>query len=92
MEPVWETASERSGVESLSSAGGTAATEETGGEEEVFKVFVALPELHKNGKSTLAWTLRHLAIVAPDAAAVVVVIAHVHAPAQMIPLSTYRSF
>ncbi|CAM0956275.1 unnamed protein product [Alopecurus aequalis] len=89
MEPVWETASDRSGVESLSSAGGTTATEvpeEDAGGEEVVKVFVALPEQHKNGKSTLAWTLRHLATVAPDAAAVVVVIAHVHAPAQMIPL------
>ncbi|KAK1695787.1 hypothetical protein QYE76_012484 [Lolium multiflorum] len=91
MEPVWETASERSGVDSLSSAGGTTATEapeEDAGGEEVVKVFVAVPEQHKNGKSTLAWALRHLAALASDgnAGAVVVVVAHVHAPAQMIPV------
>ncbi|KAM0877722.1 hypothetical protein ACQ4PT_035312 [Festuca glaucescens] len=91
MEPVWETASERSGVDSLSSAGGTTTTEapeEEAGGEEVVKVFVAVPEQHKNGKSTLAWALRHLAALASDGSAgnVVVVVAHVHAPAQMIPV------
>jgi hypothetical protein len=47
-------------------------------------VFVAVPEQHKSGRSLLAWALRHVAAV--DGAAVVV--AHVHAPAQMIPMST----
>jgi hypothetical protein len=54
-----------------------------GGEPEpTEKVFVAVPELYKNGKSVLTWALRH-------ATAAVLVVAHVHAPAQMIPMSTY---
>ncbi|GJM91394.1 hypothetical protein PR202_ga07758 [Eleusine coracana subsp. coracana] len=53
-----------------------------GGEREPEKVFVAVPEQYKHGKSVLAWALRH-------AAAVVVVLMHIHVPAQMIPMSTY---
>ncbi|KAK3157072.1 hypothetical protein QOZ80_2AG0115760 [Eleusine coracana subsp. coracana] len=50
-----------------------------GGEREPEKVFVAVPEQYKHGKSVLAWALRH-------AAAVVVVLMHIHVPAQMIPM------
>ncbi|KAL6642740.1 hypothetical protein ACP70R_020921 [Stipagrostis hirtigluma subsp. patula] len=90
MDSPRETASPRSGgADSLSSGvtgGATAAEisspEETAAGAEEEKVFVALPEQHKNGKHTLAWALRH---VAPMAGAAVVV-AHVHAPAQMIPM------
>ena len=53
-------------------------------EETTEKVFVAVPEQHKSGKSLLAWTLRHVGAVA----GAFVVVAHVHAPAQMIPMST----
>uniref|UniRef100_A0A0D9XM60 RING-type E3 ubiquitin transferase n=1 Tax=Leersia perrieri TaxID=77586 RepID=A0A0D9XM60_9ORYZ len=53
------------------------------------RVFVALPAQHKSGKSTLSWALRHLADVAPAAA---VVVAHVHSPAQMIPMSMGAKF
>lgn len=61
-----------------------------GGEREPEKVFVALPEQYKNGKSVLTWALRHAAaMVAAGTGAVVVVAAHVHVPAQMIPMSTY---
>ncbi|WVZ57562.1 hypothetical protein U9M48_007933 [Paspalum notatum var. saurae] len=52
----------------------------------ILHVFVAVPEQHKSGRSLLAWTLRHVAAVAGAA----VVVAHVHAPAQMIPMSTYK--
>ncbi|KAE8786652.1 u-box domain-containing protein 33-like [Hordeum vulgare] len=78
MEPVWETASARSDT--------AAATEEeeAGGVEETVKVFVAVPEQHKNGQLTLAWALRNLPDVAPTAADVEVVVAHVHVPAKMI--------
>ncbi|XP_062206176.1 U-box domain-containing protein 33-like [Phragmites australis] len=51
-----------------------------GEEEEAEKVFVALPQQHKSGKAVLAWALRHVA------AAAAVVVLHVHAPAQMIPM------
>nr|BAK00369.1 predicted protein [Hordeum vulgare subsp. vulgare] len=80
MEPVWETASARSDT--------AAATEEeeAGGVEETVKVFVAVPEQHKNGQLTLAWALRNLPDVAPTAADVEVVVAHVHVPAKMIPV------
>ena len=47
-------------------------------------MFVAVPEQHKSGRSLLAWALRHVAAVGGAA----VVVAHVHAPAQMIPMST----
>lgn len=46
------------------------------------RVFVAVPEDTKNGKSTLLWALEN---PAKDCAGVVV--AHVHCPAQMIPMS-----
>lgn len=59
-----------------------AATGEEAATEE--KVFVAVPEQHKSGKSLLAWTLHHVGAVAGTS----VVVAHVHAPAQMIPMST----
>ncbi|TVU02912.1 hypothetical protein EJB05_51563 [Eragrostis curvula] len=52
------------------------------GEPEQEKVFVAVPEQHKNGRSVIAWALRHAAAVH----GAVVVVAHVHAPAQMIPM------
>lgn len=54
------------------------------GEETETEVFVAVPEQHKSGKSLLAWAIRHVGAVAGAA----VVVAHVHAPAQMIPMST----
>ncbi|CAO2046921.1 unnamed protein product [Urochloa humidicola] len=48
------------------------------------RVFVAVPEELRHGKSTLLWALENLA---EDAACgVVIVIAHVHCPAQMIPM------
>jgi len=46
------------------------------------RVFVAVPEEVRHGKSTLLWALESLA---KDGAGVV--IAHVHCPAQMIPMS-----
>jgi hypothetical protein len=46
------------------------------------RVFVAVPEDVRHGKSTLLWALENLA---KDGARVV--IAHVHCPAQMIPMS-----
>ncbi|WVZ74298.1 hypothetical protein U9M48_022499 [Paspalum notatum var. saurae] len=47
------------------------------------RVFVAVPEEFKYGKNTLLWALENLA---KDGGAVVVVIVHVHCPAQMIPM------
>ena len=46
------------------------------------RVFVAVPEEVRHGKSTLLWALENLA---NDGAGIV--IAHVHCPAQMIPMS-----
>ncbi|CAL4940500.1 unnamed protein product [Urochloa decumbens] len=81
------------GAESFSSSTGGAPTaeifeeqaagldEEDEGEGEE-KVFVAVPGQHKSGRSLLAWALRHVAAVAGAA----VVVAHVHVPAQMIPM------
>jgi hypothetical protein len=86
---AWETASARSGVSSSSSGRATAAAAAPAPEN---KVFVALPAQHKSGRSTLAWALRHVAELAPAAIGgggeVVVVAAHVHSPAQMIPISS----
>ena len=48
------------------------------------RVFVAVPEDVKHGKSTLLWALENLA---KDGSGSGVVIAHVHCPAQMIPMS-----
>jgi len=48
------------------------------------RVFVAVPEDVKHGKSTLMWALENLA---KDGSGSGVVIAHVHCPAQMIPMS-----
>jgi len=94
---AWEAASARDGGggSSSSSTGGAPTAEifedqaagEGDGEGEgegEGKVFVAVPEQHKSGRSLLAWALRHVAAVAGAA----VVVAHVHAPAQMIPMST----
>jgi hypothetical protein len=50
------------------------------------KVFVAVAEELKRGKSALQWALQNLAT---DGAQVVV--AHVHCPAQMIPMSKQPS-
>lgn len=73
------------------SDGETAAAVAAEEEEEAVKIYVAVPEQHKDGRLTLAWALRNLAELAPAAAAdVVVVVAHVHVPAQTIPVSTYR--
>uniref|UniRef100_A0A0E0BDF2 RING-type E3 ubiquitin transferase n=1 Tax=Oryza glumipatula TaxID=40148 RepID=A0A0E0BDF2_9ORYZ len=90
---AWETASARSGVSSSSSGRATAAAAAAAPEN---KVFVALPAQHKSGRSTLAWALRHVADLAPAAIGgggeVVVVAAHVHSPAQMIPMSMGGKF
>ncbi|XP_052134522.1 U-box domain-containing protein 33-like [Oryza glaberrima] len=90
---AWETASARSGVSSSSSGRATAAAAAPAPEN---KVFVALPAQHKSGRSTLAWALRHVADLAPAAIGgggeVVVVVAHVHSPAQMIPMSMGGKF
>nr|AAK43512.1 putative receptor kinase [Oryza sativa Japonica Group] len=90
---AWETASARSGVSSSSSGRATAAAAAPAPEN---KVFVALPAQHKSGRSTLAWALRHVAELAPAAIGgggeVVVVAAHVHSPAQMIPMSMGGKF
>lgn len=67
-------------------AGGEAEEREDGEGEE--KVFVAVPAQHKSGRTLLAWALRHVAAVAGAA----VVVAHVHVPAQMIPMSTCSRF
>jgi len=48
------------------------------------RVFVAVPEDVKHGKNTLLWALENLA---KDGSGSGVVIAHVHCPAQMIPMS-----
>jgi hypothetical protein len=64
----------------VSNAGGEAAEEArqaAGG-----KVFVAVSEEVKRGKSAMVWALQNLA---KDGAQFV--IAHVHCPAQMIPMS-----
>jgi len=45
------------------------------------KIFVAVPEELKHGKSNLLWALQNLA---RDASRSRIVIAHVHVPAQMI--------
>ena len=45
------------------------------------KIFVAVPEKLKHGKSTLLWALQNLA---KDSSTSRIVIAHVHIPAQMI--------
>ena len=45
------------------------------------KIFVAVPEELKHGKSNLVWALQNLA---RDASRSRIVIAHVHVPAQMI--------
>ncbi|XBJ09838.1 hypothetical protein VPH35_014833 [Triticum aestivum] len=69
------------------SDGETAAAVAAEEEEEAVKIYVAVPEQHKDGRLTLAWALRNLAELAPAAAAdVVVVVAHVHVPAQTIPV------
>ncbi|KAG2539540.1 hypothetical protein PVAP13_9NG480014 [Panicum virgatum] len=92
---AWEAASARNGgAGSSSSSTGGAPTaeifeEQAAGEEDEEgegeeKVFVAVPEQHKSGRSLLAWALRHVAAVGGAA----VVVAHVLAPAQMIPMST----
>ena len=88
---AWEAASARDGGggSSSSSTGGAPTAEifedQAAGEGDgEGKVFVAVPEQHKSGRSLLAWALRHVAAVAGAA----VVVAHVHAPAQMIPMST----
>ncbi|XP_078155702.1 U-box domain-containing protein 33-like isoform X2 [Carex rostrata] len=52
--------------------------DESGRVEE--KVYVALPERLKDGKSTLSWVLNHFS---ND---VKIIITHVHIPAQMIPM------
>ncbi|KAL6906438.1 hypothetical protein ACP4OV_004039 [Aristida adscensionis] len=73
----------------MSSSSSSAEAAAPGGDDEnEMKVFVALPEQHKSGRHTLAWALRHVAAAATaaGAAAAVVVAAHVHAPAQMIPM------
>ncbi|CAL4915441.1 unnamed protein product [Urochloa decumbens] len=82
------------GADSFSSSTGGAPTaeifeeqaagleEDEGEGEGEEKVFVAVPGQHKSGKSLLAWALRHVAAVAGAA----VVVAHVHVPAQMIPM------
>jgi GTPase len=69
----------------------SSAAEITGGDEMEAKppappmesrVFVAVREDVKHGKSTLLWALENLA---KDGSGIV--IAHVHCPAQMIPMS-----
>lgn len=63
----------------VSQAGGEIVEEASQAAED--KVFVAVDEEFKRGKSTLQWALQNLA---KDGAQVVV--AHVHRPAQMIPM------
>ncbi|GJM86384.1 hypothetical protein PR202_ga02238 [Eleusine coracana subsp. coracana] len=77
----WDTLSQYSFRTSVSSVA------DIGGEDEAIsppvddRVFVAVPEEVKHGKSTLLWALENLA---KDGASVV--IAHVHCPAKMIPM------
>ncbi|CAL5015475.1 unnamed protein product [Urochloa decumbens] len=47
------------------------------------KIFVAVPEEFKHGKSTLLWALQNLAM---DSSRSRIVIAHVHTPAEMITM------
>ncbi|KAL6911794.1 hypothetical protein ACP4OV_000599 [Aristida adscensionis] len=76
----WDTSSQYSFRTSVSSAadlgGGGAEVEEVES-----RVFVAVPEEVKHGKSTLLWSLENLA---KDGAGVA--IAHVHCPPQKIPM------
>ena len=87
---AWENGGGGADSYSSSTTGGATTAEifeeqaAAGEEETTEKVFVAVPEQHKSGKSLLAWTLRHVGAVAGAS----VVVAHVHAPAQMIPMST----
>lgn len=81
----WDTASQlqysfRTSVSSLSEVEEEEASPPPVAVED--RVFVAVPEDAKNGKSTLLWALEN---PAKDCAGVVV--AHVHCPAQMIPMS-----
>jgi hypothetical protein len=52
------------------------------------KIFVAVPEELKHGKSTLLWALQNLA---RDSSRSRIVIAHVHIPAQMITSKYLRT-
>ncbi|KAJ1280322.1 hypothetical protein BS78_04G223200 [Paspalum vaginatum] len=83
----WDTSlsSQYSFRTSVSSAGDiiSVAGEEVSPTPVEDRVFVAVPEELKYGKNTLLWALENLA---NDGDAVVVVIAHVHCPAQMIPM------
>lgn len=74
----------RTSVSSLADIGGEIVeVDQAGGElEAADRVFVAVPGEVKHGKSALQWALQNLA---KDGAQVVV--AHVHRPAQMIPMS-----
>ncbi|XBI47668.1 U-box domain-containing protein 33-like [Triticum dicoccoides] len=73
----------RTSVSSLADIGGEIVeVDQAGGElEAADRVFVAVPGEVKHGKSALQWALQNLA---KDGAQVVV--AHVHRPAQMIPM------
>lgn len=85
----------RTSVSSLADIGGEIVeVDRAGGELEAEarraaadRVFVAVPGEVKHGKSALQWALQNLA---KDGAQVVV--AHVHRPAQMIPMSKASFF
>jgi hypothetical protein len=49
------------------------------------KVFVVVPAEPRAGRSTVSWALTHLC----GGGATTVVVAHVHVPPQMIPVSTF---
>ncbi|XP_062222517.1 U-box domain-containing protein 33-like [Phragmites australis] len=73
----WDTSSQYSFRTSVSSHGEV----EEASPPPVERVFVAVPEDIRHGKSTMLWAVENLA---KDGAGVV--IAHVHCPAQMIPM------
>ncbi|KAL6634887.1 hypothetical protein ACP70R_027558 [Stipagrostis hirtigluma subsp. patula] len=75
----WDTSSQYSFRTSVSSAADIVGGGEV--EEVENRVFVAVPEDVRHGKSTLLWALENLA---KDGAGVA--IAHVHCPAQTIPM------
>ncbi|TVU28820.1 hypothetical protein EJB05_20355 [Eragrostis curvula] len=79
----WDTSSQYSFRTSVTSAADIdgSEVEEASPRPVEDRVFVAVPEDVRHGKSTLLWALENLA---KDGARVV--IAHVHCPAQMIPM------
>ncbi|XP_072955890.1 U-box domain-containing protein 33-like [Typha angustifolia] len=75
---VWESGSHRSSLSAVSGSG--EIIEEPGEYPMEDKVYVAVAQEFKYGKSTLTWAIEH---ISRDAK---IIITHVHVPAKMIPI------